>query len=188
MTQRLDPGTGWYGEFLRRDPEGMRACLDGAAMPPWDVLESLLGDLAAVRGAEFAQREARHAARLRAAAVVVWDRLPGGVEELRTLLDAAAAQRAASETALRVLSAELAETADPEQADAVARELSWTRDDALRAAARHQDLSARLATAQAAPPTAGPLPGVPRQRPGRPGAAAPSPTDPAAAPAAAPSP
>lgn len=22
LTQRLDPGAGWYGEFLRRDPEG----------------------------------------------------------------------------------------------------------------------------------------------------------------------
>ncbi|MFG2995279.1 hypothetical protein [Streptomyces sp. NPDC048340] len=181
LTQRLDPGTGWYGEFLRRDPEGMRACLDGAAMPPWDVLESLLGDLAAARGAEFAEREARHAARLRAAAVAVWDRLPGGVEELRTLLAAAAAQRAASETALRVLSVQLAEAVDRAQADAVARELAWTRDDALRAAARHQDLSARLATVLAPPPGTEPLPAVPRQRPA---ATTPAPPLPAAAPPA----
>lgn len=57
LTQRLDPGAGWYGEFLRRDPDGVRACLDGAAMPPWDLVESLLRDLAGARGAEFAARE-----------------------------------------------------------------------------------------------------------------------------------
>ncbi|MET9948871.1 hypothetical protein ABZZ19_28885, partial [Streptomyces sp. NPDC006341] len=52
LTRRLDPGTGWYAEFLRRDPEGMRACLDGAAIPPWDVVDSLLRDLAGAGGAE----------------------------------------------------------------------------------------------------------------------------------------
>ncbi|MCX4782985.1 hypothetical protein [Streptomyces sp. NBC_01264] len=144
LTQRLDPGAGWYGEFLRRDPQGMRACLDGAAMPPWDVLESLLGDLAGSTGATALAREAQYAAGLRAAAVGVWDRLPGGVEELRTLLDSAAEQRARARDALRVLSARLAETADPAQAQALSRELSWTRDDGARAAARHEDLTSRL--------------------------------------------
>ncbi|MBT2471433.1 hypothetical protein J7E97_27110, partial [Streptomyces sp. ISL-66] len=179
MTQRLDPGAGWYGEFLRRDPEGMLACLDGAAMPPWDVLESLLGDLAAAADGADSQdstsagsspgsvgtvgsggsadsagpggaggalaREARYAAGLRAAAVEVWDRLPGGVEELYTLLATAAAQRAEARTLLRGLSARLAETADPVTADALNHELAWTRDDAARATARHEDLTARLA-------------------------------------------
>ncbi|MFJ7271681.1 hypothetical protein ACIQV3_34410 [Streptomyces sp. NPDC099050] len=144
LTQRLDPGAGWYGEFLRRDPQGMRACLDGAAMPPWDVLESLLGDLAASTGATALARETQYAAGLRAAAVGVWDRLPGGVEELRTLLASTAEQRARAREGLRVLSARLTETADPTQARALSRELSWTRDDAARAAARHDDLTARL--------------------------------------------
>ncbi|WP_330299389.1 hypothetical protein [Streptomyces sp. NBC_00503] len=175
LTQRLDPGTGWYGEFLRRDPEGMRACLDGAAMPPWDVLESLLGDLAARPGPAGAlgtvdpdaiARETRYAAGLRAAAVEAWDRLPGGVEELHTLLAAALAQRSQAQASLRALSARLDRTADPAQADALSRELSWTRDDAARAAARHEDLTARLA--MAAPPAAEPLAGVPAQRSGRP--------------------
>lgn len=175
LTQRLDPGTGWYGEFLRRDPEGMRACLDGAAMPPWDVLESLLGDLAARPGPAGAlavvdpdviARETRYAAGLRAAAVVVWDRLPGGVEELRTLLAAALAQRSQAQASLRALSARLDRTADPAQADALSRELSWTRDDAARAAARHEDLTARLA--MVAPAAAEPLAGVPAQRSGGP--------------------
>ncbi|MFE2147839.1 hypothetical protein ACFXA3_39995, partial [Streptomyces sp. NPDC059456] len=155
MTQRLDPGTGWYGEFLRRDPEGLRACLDGAAMPPWDVVESLLGDLARIRGAEFAARETQHAARLRAAAVTAWDRLPGGAQELQTLLAAAADQQAASEAAARALTARLAATTDRPEAQALAAELAWTRDDAARAAARHHDLAARLTdlAAPAAPST-----------------------------------
>ncbi|MFI5761206.1 hypothetical protein ACIA8F_09685 [Streptomyces sp. NPDC051563] len=172
LTQRLDPGTGWYGEFLRRDPEGMRACLDGAAMPPWDVLESLLGDLTASTGAMAIARETQYAAGLRAAAVAVWDRLPGGVEELRTLLASAAEQQARARSALTVLSARLAESADPAQAQALSRELSWTRDDAARAAARHEDLTIRLEAVAPAggrpgsPPQAGPEPlhAVPAQR------------------------
>ncbi|MFJ3726003.1 hypothetical protein ACIPYQ_26035 [Streptomyces sp. NPDC090045] len=160
LTQRLDPGAGWYGEFLRRDPEGMRACLEGAAMPPWDVVESLLRDLEAARGTEFAARETVYAARLRAAAVTAWDRLPGGEEELRTLLVASAAQRAEAEKALRDLTARLGGAAGPAETDALTRELSWTQDDVARAAARHEDLAARLTSLRTIP-----LPGVPRQRP-----------------------
>ncbi|MFI8360219.1 hypothetical protein ACIGD1_08665 [Streptomyces sp. NPDC085612] len=145
MTQRLDPGAGWYGEFLRRDPEGVRACLDGAAIPPWDVVESLLRDLEGLRGTEFAARETVYAARLRAAAVAVWDRLPGGAAELRTQLGAAAEQRAASEAALRGLTVRLREAAGGAGTDVLARELSWTQDDVARAVARHEDLSDRLA-------------------------------------------
>ncbi|MFB6823978.1 hypothetical protein ACFCXA_20570 [Streptomyces virginiae] len=176
MTQRLDPGAGWYGEFVRRDPEGLKACLDGAAMPPWDVVESLLRDLAGARGAEFAARETVYAAQLRAAAVAVWDRLPGGEGELRSLLAAAAEQRAASQTALRSLTVRLGRAADRAETDALTRELSWAQDDVARAAARHEDLAARLRALRAEPDgpwptrqeTAQWLPGVPRQREARP--------------------
>ncbi|MFD9571155.1 hypothetical protein ACFWBI_15030, partial [Streptomyces sp. NPDC059982] len=156
LTRRLDPAAGWYGEFLRRDPEGMRACLDGVAMPPWDVLESLLGDLPGDPG--DTAREAVYAAGLRAAAVAAWDAVPGGDRELRTLLDAAAGERAAAEAALRGLTRRLDAAADPEEAAALSRELAWTRDDAARAAARQADLTARL---RALPH---PLPAVPSQR------------------------
>lgn len=64
LTDLLDPGRGWYGEFCRRDPEGMRACLDGAEIPPWDVVESPLQDLAAERGTGFAEHESVRAAAL----------------------------------------------------------------------------------------------------------------------------
>ncbi|MFD3554493.1 hypothetical protein ACFWWA_20730 [Streptomyces goshikiensis] len=156
LTRRLDPGAGWYGEFLRRDPDGMRACLDGTAMLPWDVVESLLRDA----GADA--RETEYAARLRAAAVTAWDARPGGAAELRTLLAAAAAQRATSEAALRDLTARLAAAPDAPDAEALDRELAWTRDDAARAAARCEDLTHRLTEAPlppavpADPPTPGP--------------------------------
>ncbi|MFB0632531.1 hypothetical protein ACEPPI_35165, partial [Streptomyces sp. AB3(2024)] len=154
MTRRLDPGAGWYGEFLRRDPGGVRACLEGVAIPPWDVLESLLGDLPGDPGSRA--REAAHAAGLRTAAVAAWDAMPGGGRELRLQLDVAAGQWAASEAALRSLTDRLGGTADPGEAAALARELAWTRDDTARAAARHADLTTRL--------RALPLAGVPRQR------------------------
>ncbi|MBW5481928.1 hypothetical protein GPJ59_08550, partial [Streptomyces bambusae] len=83
LTALLDPGAGWYGEFLRRDPDGVRACLDGSALPPWDVLESLLQDLAEVRGPDAAAQHTRRAAGLRRAAAAGYDRRPGGAEDLR---------------------------------------------------------------------------------------------------------
>ncbi|MFD3324886.1 hypothetical protein [Streptomyces sp. NPDC058701] len=184
LTQRLDSGAGWYGEFLRRDPDGVRACVDGAAIPPWDVVESLLRDLAGVRGEEAVARETVYAGRLRAAAVAAWDRLPGGAEELRTLMAAASGQLADAERALGELTARFGRAADRAEADALGRELSWIRDDAARAASRYEDLRDRLA---ALPPTAPapyaePLTGVPRQREaaaGAPTAAAPASAEPA---------
>ncbi|MGW6866980.1 hypothetical protein ACWGHI_22200, partial [Streptomyces sp. NPDC054912] len=142
LTQRLDPGAGWYGEFLRRDPEGMRACLEGVAVPPWDVVDSLLADLAGRSGAAGAgsvAREAEYGARLRAAAVAARDATPDGARELPALLAAAVEQRAVSEAAVRTLTERLGAGVDPAEAAALARELSWSRDDAARAAARHAD-------------------------------------------------
>ncbi|MGW7314915.1 hypothetical protein [Streptomyces sp. NPDC054865] len=147
LTQRLDPGAGWYGEFLRRDPEGMRACLEGVAVPPWDVVDSLLADLAGRAGAAGAgavAREAEYGARLRAAAVAARDATPDGARELPALLAAAVEQRAVSEAAVRTLTERLGAGVDPAEAAALARELSWSRDDAARAAARHADLTARV--------------------------------------------
>ncbi|MBT2454651.1 hypothetical protein J7E98_07565, partial [Streptomyces sp. ISL-86] len=161
LTQRLDPGAGWYGEFLRRDPDGMRACLDGVAMPPWDVMESLLGDLAVAGGGESVERETEYAAGLRAAAVTAWDRLPGGAEELRTLLAAAVAQRTASETAVRTLTARLDTATSRAETETLAGELSWAQDDTARATARCEDLTARLTALRRTAPTPGPVSAAP---------------------------
>ncbi|MFJ3924592.1 hypothetical protein [Streptomyces sp. NPDC090022] len=199
LTALLDPAAGWYGEFLRRDPDGVRACLDGSAIPPWDVVESLLQDLAATRGTDLAQRHSHRIADLRRAAVTAFDRRPGGAADLHALLASAAAERAAAEAAVRTLTARLSAAAPsgpagrpradrPEAADQelLAHELSWTRDDLARAAARVADLSDRLRVLAAAPePPArtlaeaaaqapadsAQLPGVPRQRAAAPGEA-----------------
>ncbi|MER5931029.1 hypothetical protein [Streptomyces sp. NPDC002054] len=179
LTLHLDPGSGWYGEFLRRDPEGMRACLDGTAMPPWDVLESLFQDLAAVGGEELAARAATRAAELRQAAVTEYDRLPGGVEELRSLLASAGAQRAASEAALHALSARLETTADPAESEFLTGEYSWTQDDLSRATARCRDFAVRLASLAAPPPVPRPAPA-----PAAPPVPVPVPAQPPAPPAA----
>lgn len=82
LVARLDPGRGWYGVFARRDPGGMRSCLDGVEIPPWDVVESLLADLAALHGARFAEQVSVRAAALYSASAATHDRRPGGRQEL----------------------------------------------------------------------------------------------------------
>ncbi|WP_174720317.1 hypothetical protein [Streptomyces spongiicola] len=72
VVERLDPQSGWCAVFWRRDPDGLTACLRGAEVPPWDVVESLLQDLAADDG------ETAHARGLHAAAATAHDRRPGG--------------------------------------------------------------------------------------------------------------
>ncbi|MFE7752539.1 hypothetical protein [Streptomyces sp. NPDC057428] len=78
----LDPGRGWYAVFRTRDPEGMRACFEGVEVPPWDVVESLLQDLASVRGTAFAAEESVQAAALWAASAAAHDGRQGGREAL----------------------------------------------------------------------------------------------------------
>ncbi|THA46407.1 hypothetical protein E6R62_33790, partial [Streptomyces sp. A1136] len=161
LARRLDPGSGWYGEFLRRDPEGMRACLDGAAIPPRDVLESLLLDAAASAG------EVRYAAGLREAAAAAWDRAPGGARQLRELLVRAAEQRVAAEAALASLTARPdgvpAAPGERESARERERERAWLRDDAARAADRHRDLTARLSALPVEPARPPRVPGPRRE-------------------------
>ncbi|MDJ0381807.1 hypothetical protein [Streptomyces sp. G-G2] len=163
LTALLDPRAGWYGEFLSRDPEGVRACLDGVAIVPWDVLESLLQDLARLQGPELAAVRSEEAARLRRAAALAHDRMPGGEEELHGLLAAAGVQRDAAGSAVQALTARLSAEADPAVAAALSGELSWTRDDLARATSRRADLAARLDG------LAQPLPAVPSLWPPEPG-------------------
>lgn len=83
LTGLLDRESGWYGIFWQRDPDGMRACLDGVEIPPWDVVESLLQDFAVGRGALFAEPEAIRARQLHAAAAAAHDRRPGAARRCR---------------------------------------------------------------------------------------------------------
>ncbi|MFD6534303.1 hypothetical protein [Streptomyces sp. NPDC060184] len=138
LAARLDPGSGWYGVFARRDPAGMRACFEGAEIPPWDVVESLLQDLAASYGTHHAEQESVRAASLYAASAAAHDRRPGGRQELGRRLELMAREQ--EEAARRVRAAEAggALTADRQA-------LAWAQDDHRRATARCAELRSRLA-------------------------------------------
>ncbi|MGP3775088.1 hypothetical protein ACTWJ8_30150 [Streptomyces sp. SDT5-1] len=145
LNARLDQRAGWCGVFWRRDPEGMRACLDGVEVPPWDVVEALLNDLAATMGSEHAEREAARARALHRASARAHDTAPGGRALLAERVDEMAREREITAQRLRELGARLESAADAEEADAVRLDLAWARDDHERATARVAELGARLA-------------------------------------------
>ncbi|MGW6588558.1 hypothetical protein [Streptomyces globisporus] len=133
LVARLDPGRGWYGVFARRDPAGMRSCLDGVELPPWDVVESLLADLAVLHGTRFAEEVSVRAAALYSASAAAHDRRPGGRQELVHRLELMVREQHRAAERLR----------GPAPADPVA--LAWARDDHERATARCAELRKRLA-------------------------------------------
>ncbi|MGW2843071.1 hypothetical protein ACWCWD_35440 [Streptomyces sp. NPDC001493] len=136
LAARLDPGSGWYGVFTRRDPAGMRACFEGVEIPPWDVVESLLQDLAASYGTRHAEQESVRAASLYAASAAAHDRRPGGRQELHQRLELMAREQ--EEAARRVRAAEAGGAQPDRQA------LAWAQDDHRRASARCAELRSRL--------------------------------------------
>ncbi|MFJ9112604.1 hypothetical protein [Streptomyces sp. NPDC102283] len=138
LVARLDPGRGWYGVFARRDPVGMRSCLDGAEVPPWDVVESLLADLAALHGARFAEQLSVRAAALHSASAATHDRRPGGRQELVHRLELMVRERRRTAERLRDAGPGGPYPAEPEA-------LAWARDDHERATARCAELRGRLA-------------------------------------------
>ncbi|MFD8062872.1 hypothetical protein ACFXA0_02665 [Streptomyces cyaneofuscatus] len=148
MTARLDPGRGWYGVFTRRDPQGMRSCLDGVEIPPWDVVESLLADLAEVHGAYFAEQVSVRAAALYSASAAAHDRRPGGRQELVHRLELMIREQGRAAERLRPPGAGGADPADPEA-------LAWDHDDHRRASARCAELRKRLAAVTVPHPRAG---------------------------------
>ncbi|MFH9761978.1 hypothetical protein ACH4MJ_07535 [Streptomyces anulatus] len=138
LVARLDPGRGWYGVFARRDPVGMRSCLDGVEIPPWDVVESLLADLAALHGARFAEQVSVRAAALYSASAATHDRRPGGRQELVHRLELMVREQRRAAERLRGAGAGGPGPAEPEA-------LAWARDDHERATARCAELRGRLA-------------------------------------------
>ena len=87
LMERLDQGGGWCGVFWQRDPDGMRACLDGWEVPPWDVVEALLQDVAAEYGDRAAAQETERARALHGASLAAYDARPGGRDALGDRLD-----------------------------------------------------------------------------------------------------
>ncbi|MEV6116506.1 hypothetical protein AB0L59_29550 [Streptomyces sp. NPDC052109] len=145
LLARLDRGGGWSGVFWQRDPDGMRACLDGREVPPWDVVEALLEDLAAAYGPAAAASERERARALYRAAHTAYDARPGARDALLDRLDVmlreqrhAAGRRA---ELIRLLSL----PSSAEGADSLRLDLAWAEDDHDRATARCTELRARLA-------------------------------------------
>ncbi|MYW49301.1 hypothetical protein GT346_39875, partial [Streptomyces sp. SID161] len=129
LLARLDPRRGWSGVFWQRDPDGMRACLDGRELPPWDVVEALLDDLAAAYGPGAAVAERERVRPLHAAAVAACDALPGARDALADRLDVMLReQRYAAERHAR-LRRLLSAPASAEEADALRVDLAWAHDD-----------------------------------------------------------
>ncbi|MEU8691157.1 hypothetical protein [Streptomyces sp. NPDC048665] len=148
LLARLDQGEGWSGVFWQRDPEGMRACLQGREVPPWDVVEALLDDLATVYGAGAADAERTRARGLYRAALTSYDARPGARAALADRLDVMlreqryAAERQAELTRLLTAGAPGASGAG---LDSLRLDLAWARDDHARASARCEELRGRLA-------------------------------------------
>ncbi|USC46046.1 hypothetical protein K7395_04525 [Streptomyces filamentosus] len=142
LVARLDPGRGWYGVFARRDPAGMRSCLDGVEIPPWDVVESLLADLAALHGARFAEQVSVRAAALYSASAAAHDRRPGGRQELVHRLELMVREQHRAAERLRGTGPGAPAPAEPDA-------LAWARDDHDRATARCTELRKRLAAVAA---------------------------------------
>ncbi|MEV0777365.1 hypothetical protein [Streptomyces sp. NPDC050428] len=170
MTALLDPDGGWYAVFRQRDPEGLRACLDGAEVPPWDVVESLLHDLAASHENRPVDRETARASRLHAASAAAHDRLPGGLDALRERLRLMQHEQVTAESRADEVMRRLRLVAeDSPEADQLEYDLAWVRDDYARATARRAELGERLAATErsAAPAHASPAPqfGSPEARP-----------------------
>ncbi|CAL9629619.1 hypothetical protein SUDANB15_06026 [Streptomyces sp. enrichment culture] len=171
LLARLDRSGGWCAVFWQRDPDGMRACLDGRELPPWDVLEALLQDLAVAHGRPAAEAETRRARVLRAAALAAHDARPGARDAVGDRLDVMLREQKHAAERRAELDRALASATTREQADALRVDLAWARDDHERATARCAELRARLAgldgragdTAPARHPSGGPRRPHPRE-------------------------
>lgn len=145
LLARLDPSGGWCAVFWQRDPEGMRTCLDGRDVPPWDVVEALLRDLAGQYGPGGAAPETERARALHAAALAAYDTRPGGRDALGDRLDVMLREQKYAAERQAALARHLTSATTPEQADALRVDLAWARDDHERATARCTELRARMA-------------------------------------------
>ncbi|MFD3930828.1 hypothetical protein [Streptomyces sp. NPDC058614] len=142
--ERLDQGGGWCGVFWQRDPDGMRACLDGWEVPPWDVVEALLQDVAAEYGDRAAAQETERARALHGASLAAYDGRPGGRDNLGDRLDVLLReQRYAAERQVE-LGRLLRSAGSQEEADSIRLDLAWAHDDHERATARCAEIRRRM--------------------------------------------
>ncbi|MFJ4785267.1 hypothetical protein [Streptomyces sp. NPDC088794] len=145
LVARLDQAGGWCAVFWQRDPDGMQACLDGREIPPWDVLEALLQDLAAAYGPRAAAQEQERIRALHSAALLDHDARPGARDALGDRLDVMLREQRYAAERQAELSRLLASAATREEADALRLDLAWAHDDHERATARCAELHSRMA-------------------------------------------
>jgi hypothetical protein len=144
LMKRLDQDGGWCAVFWQRDPDGMRACLDGWEVPPWDVVEALLQDLAAEQGPQVAAQEAQRARSLHGASLAAYDGRPGGRDALGDRLDVMLREQRYAAERQAELSREFHAATTQEEADTVRLDLAWAHDDHERATARCVELRHRM--------------------------------------------
>ncbi|MFI1721391.1 hypothetical protein [Streptomyces sp. NPDC020489] len=144
LLARLDQGGGWCAVFWQRDPDGMRACLEGREMPPWDVVEALLQDLATEHGVSEVAAEAGRARALHTEALAAFDARPGGRDALGDRLDVMLREQRYAAERQAQLGHALAAATSGEEADALRLDLAWARDDHERATARCAELRSRM--------------------------------------------
>ncbi|MET8412607.1 hypothetical protein ABZV34_31730 [Streptomyces sp. NPDC005195] len=144
LMRRLDQDGGWCGVFWQRDPDGMRACLDGWEVPPWDVVEALLRDLGVEYGDGAAEREAGRARALHGASLAAFDARPGGRDALGDRLDVMLREQRYAADRRTGLDRLLGQAATPREADVVRLDLAWAQDDHERATARCAELRHRM--------------------------------------------
>ncbi|MEW2164566.1 hypothetical protein AB0912_16465 [Streptomyces sp. NPDC007084] len=144
LMDRLDQGGGWCGVFWQRDPEGMRACLDGWEVPPWDVVEALLQDLLVAYGDRVAAHETDRARALHHASLAAHDARPGGRDALGDRLDVMLREQRYAAERQAELGRLLSTAGTRQQAEAIRLDLAWAQDDHERATARCAELRHRI--------------------------------------------
>ncbi|MFQ3558601.1 hypothetical protein QZN11_17620 [Streptomyces gramineus] len=145
LLARLDRDGGWCAVFWQRDPDGMRACLDGLEVPPWDVVAALLQDFATAYGPETAAIAAERTRRLHAGALAAHDARPGAREDLGDRLDAMLREQRYAAERLAQLGRAHGAVRSRAEADSLGIDLAWARDDHERASARCVELRDRIA-------------------------------------------
>lgn len=144
LVERLDRSGGWCGVFWQRDPDGMRACLEGREVPPWDVVEALLQDVLAQYGERAAAQETARAHPLYGASLAACDVRPGAREALGDRLDVMLREQRYAAERQAELGARLPSAVSRGEAEAIRLDLAWAQDDHERATARCAELRHRM--------------------------------------------
>lgn len=144
LVERLDRSGGWCGVFWQRDPDGMRACLEGQEVPPWDVVAALLQDVLAQYGERAAAQETARAHPLYEASLAAYDVRPGAREALGDRLDVMLREQRYAAERQAELSGRLPSVVSRGEAEAIRLDLAWAQDDHERATARCAELRHRM--------------------------------------------